>query len=124
MATTVSVAPRDPARPQTTTEDLDGRLVDGVEALRQRIVEAIRFRFQTWMLNRNAGLNYDLIIGHRIPPALAASVLNNVILEEGGDEVTGLTDIHYSLDRSNRVFNYSVRVDTIYGDLPVSQRFG
>ena len=60
-------------------------MVDGVESLRQRIVQALRFRISTWLLDRLAGLDYNLLIGHRISPALAASTLSSAIREEGGD---------------------------------------
>ena len=113
MARTVSVAAPDPNR----TDDLDGRLVDGIEALRQRLVQAIRFRYRTWYLARERGLDYELLIGHQITPDLAASTLNGVIREEGAEEVLGLRDIHFELDRPNRVFSYRVMVDTIYGEL-------
>ena len=121
MARSVSLSPRDPTRPNSTTDDLDDRIVDGIESLRQRIVTAIRFRLREWFLARNQGLDYNLLIGHRISPGLAASVLNALIRREGGSEVTGLTDIQFSLDRPNRIFNYSVRVQTIYGDMNLSQ---
>ena len=120
MARTISVEPRDPQDP-FTTEDLDGRVVDGAEALRQRIVQAIRFRYRTWFLRRNAGLDYDLLIGHRITPSQAASVLNDVVRNEGGDEVTALSNVQYSLDGSVRQFRYAVVVEHIYGDaIPIS----
>ena len=117
MPRTVSVAPPDPNR----TDDLDGQIVDGIEALRQRIVQAIRFRIGTWDFARREGLDYDLLIGHRIPPEIAAAALNATIRKEGRDEVTGLRNVRFSLESSNRVFSYSVTVDTIYGPMQISE---
>ena len=117
MARTISVAQPSPDR----TDDLDGTVVDGIEALRQRIVEAIRFRFGTWMLARNAGLDYGLLIGHQITADLAASTLNEVIRKEGGDEVTRLDNVVYSLDRPSRYFYYAVLVQTVYGPMQISE---
>lgn len=110
---TISVAAQGPGE----TDDLDGAIVEGIEALRQRIVQAIRFRVRTWFLARNRGLDYDLLIGHRITPEIAAATLNNVVREEGGSEVLGLRDNRFSLDRPNRIFSYYVVVDTIYGPM-------
>ena len=105
-------------------DDIDGSVVSDIEALRQRIVQAIRFRIRTWFLNRNSGLDYESIIGHRIEPALAAAAINTVIRNEGGAEVIELRDIEYSLDRETRLFRYSVNVETIYGIMPVTQTIG
>ena len=102
-------------------DDLDSTIVDGIEALQQRIVQAIRFRVGTWFLARNQGLNYSFLIGHRTTPDLAASVLNETIREEGGDEVLELQDVQFSIDSPNREFRYSVNVKTIYGDLQISE---
>ena len=124
MARTISTAPRDPARPSVTTDDLDGLLVDGLEALRQRIVQAIRFRFGTWFLARTDGLDYGRLIGHRIPPALAAAALNDTVREEGGAEIIALHDIQYSLSRDSRVFSYSVHVESIHGPLYIAEDLG
>ena len=119
MARTVSVTQPDP----DSTDDLDGGVVDGIEALRQRIVQAIRFRFGTWFLARNSGLDYNLLIGHRIASSLAAATLNDTIRTEGGDEVLDLLDVTYSID-GNRTFNYAVRVSTVYGDMLINEELG
>ena len=117
MARTVSVTEQQ----TTTTDDLDGAIVDGIESLRQRIVQAIRFRYQTWFLAHNSGLDYNLLIGHMIRPELAAATLSGVIREEGGAEVLALENVHYSLHRPDRIFSYSVLVQTIYGPLEISE---
>ena len=66
MSRTVSVA-FDSA---TGIYDLDGSVVSQLEALRQRVREAVYLRFGEWMLERSAGLDRDLIIGHNINLAL------------------------------------------------------
>ena len=85
------------------------------------MVEAIRFKYQTWFLSRARGLNYDLLIGHQIPPALAAAALSDTIRTEAGDELVALRDVTYSLDRATRVFRYYVIVDSIYGPMTISE---
>ena len=120
MGRTISVEPQGDNLP----DDLDGRIVDGLEALRQRVVEAIRFRFNTWFLARNQGLDYDLLIGHQITPALAAAALNDTIRTEAGDELVALRDLTYSLESATRVFSYYVVVDSIYGSMTISENLG
>ena len=120
MPRTVSVTPPSLA----LTDDIDGGVVDGVESLRQRIVQALRFRISTWYLDRQAGLDYNLLIGHRISPALAASTLSSAIREEGGDEIVSLNNVQFLLDRENRVYRYSVQIDTIYGNMTVDEAIG
>ena len=97
--------------------DLDSTVPSDIEALRQRIVQAIWLQVGEWFIRRNAGLDRDLIIGHQINPALAAQALNDTIRTEGGAEVTGLRDTFYSVDSGRRRLNYRVVVDTIYGEM-------
>lgn len=97
--------------------DLDGSIPTELEALRQRIRQAIWLRLGEWYLNRRRGLNRDLIIGHQINAELAAQALNDVIRTEGGAEVTGLRDTFYEVDRAERRLRYRVVVDTIYGEM-------
>ncbi len=120
MARTVSVE----KIPGADIDDLDGTIVSDIEALRQRIVQAIRMRIRTWFINRNAGLDYDSIIGHRVEPALAAAAINTVVRNEGGNEVIELQDVEYSLESDTRIFRYSANVNTIYGIMPIQQVIG
>lgn len=117
MSRTVSVA-FDSA---TGSYDLDGTVVSQLEALRQRVREAVYLRFGEWILARSAGLDRDLIIGHNINLALAAAAINEVIREEGGDEITGIHDVQYSVTRVSRTFNYSSRVTSIWGEFTMAE---
>ena len=87
MSRTVSVA-FDSA---TGIYDLDGSVVSELEALRQRVREAVYLRFGEWMLERSAGLDRDLIIGHNINLALAAAAINEAIRTEGGRRLSPFT---------------------------------
>ena len=116
---TVSVSPIRPT--EGAPEDLDGRIVDGVESLRQRVVQAFRFRLRRMVHRPAPWLRLcNTIIGHRIPPALAATALANVVRDEGGAEILSLENMQYSLDRGNRTFSWSVLARTIYGPMPLS----
>ena len=46
---TVSVSPTGPT--EGAPEDLDGKIVDGVESLRQRVVQAFKFRLGEWFID-------------------------------------------------------------------------
>ena len=117
MSRTVSVA-FDSA---TGIYDLDGSVVSQLEALRQRVREAVYLRFGEWMLERSAGLDRDLIIGHQINLPLAATAINDVIRTEGGTEIIALHDVQYSSDRVTRTMNYSVRVESIWGEFAMAE---
>ena len=106
--------------PRTRTWDLGGGIPDGLEALRQRVQQAVLLRFGEWFLDRAKGLETSLVIGHQIQPALAAQAINDVIMTEGGAEITALRDTTHSVDRTTRRLNYSVRVESIWGDFDVS----
>ena len=87
-------------------------------------MQAIRFRLGEWILARNDGVDYNLLIGHRISPALAATAISEVIRQEGGAEVRQLRDVRYTHNRADRLFTYAVMVDTIYGPMEISEGVG
>ena len=103
---TISVRPIGPNG--NDPDDIDGTIVDGVVALEQRITQAFRFRLGEWFIARHRGFDFATILGHRIPPALAATALANVVRDEGGAEILSLENMQYSLDRNNRTFSWSV----------------
>ena len=96
-------------------DDIDFRIVDGLASLRQRTVQAIRFRFGTWFLDNRRGLQYDMIMGHGTTLELAASTLTETIRIEGADEITNITDVTVSLNAETREMRYRAVVQTIYG---------
>ena len=104
--------------------DIDGQIVDGIESLRQRIVQAIQFRAGSWYLRRTAGVQYELLLGHRTTPALAAATISETIREEGGNEVTALRRVTFGHDSATRTFRYSAEVDTIYGLMTINEAVG
>lgn len=109
---TVSTAPTD-----NLFDDLDGKIVEGIEALRQRIVQAIRFRYRTWFLDRQKGLDYSRLIGYRTTPELAAATISNAIREEGQAEVESVDNVQFGYNQTDRGFWYSCLVTTIYGPM-------
>ena len=117
MARTLSVAPVDPADPHGA-HDLDDRIVDGLEALRQRIVQRLRFPRGTSPFDLAAGTTN--VTGHRITVPLAARAISDAIRDEGADEVLAVTDVIADLDRPTRQLRYSASVSSIHGPIPIS----
>lgn len=109
MAQTLATAPD----PDTGVEDITGAVVDGIEALRQRVAQRLRFRRGTWVFDPGAGT--PAVVGHEITAPIAQRVITDTIRDEGGDEITDITDVEVSLDPETRVFSYSATVVTIYG---------
>ena len=99
-------------------DDVDNVVVDGIEALRQRIQQRLRFPLGTWDLDTRRGTESTL--GHNMTPALAASALTDAILDEGGDEITGAPEVRSVLDHDTRALSYSATIPTIYGDMVVT----
>ena len=105
--------------PTALGDDLDGSVVDGLESLRQRIKQALLFRLGSWFLDTRRGL--PEVTGTRMTAALAASVITGYIRDEGGDEVTNVTNVDAQLNAATRSLSYSARVHTVYGDLDVTE---
>lgn len=111
MPRTLSTRPVDSTHPELG-DDLDNRVADGLESLRQRIRQRLQFRVGEWTLDTRKGT--ESVLGHGMTPTLAASVISSAIRDEGGDEVTGIVDVEAKLDR-DRVMRYTATVTTIYG---------
>ena len=112
MPRTLSVSPIDGEHPEFG-DDLDNRVADGIESLRQRIQQRLQFRLGEWELDTRRGTRS--VLGFTYTPNLAAAVISAAIREEGAAEVTGLRDVLATLDGETRGFFYDVTVDTIYG---------
>ena len=92
--------------------DLDGRVVDDLESLRQRIEQRLHFPQGSWQLNPELGT--PRLLG-RHTERVAASVITNTILEEGGTEVVAVERVTVRLNHDTRELRYSAQVRTIYG---------
>ena len=108
---TLSASPIAPDRP-ALGDDLDNRVVDGIESLRQRIGQRLRFRVGEWQLDRRQGT--ESVLGFEYTPELAAAVLSGAIRDEGAEEVTGISNVQFNLDADRRLSYYAI-VNTIYG---------
>ena len=111
MPRTLGVAP--PSR--GLADDLTGLLIDGLESLRQRVVQRIRFRRGEWFLNILMGLDYRLLEGFTTTLELATTAITQEVRSEGGPEIIEIHDVVSTLDHETRRFSYSARIETIYG---------
>jgi len=94
--------------------------VSGIEALRQKILQKLRFFQGEWFLNINEGVPYfQQIFARPIDAGLAASIFNNEILEE--EEVTGLKNVSANLDPITREFRYNAIVESVFGIINIAQ---
>ena len=97
--------------------DLDWTVVDGLEAVRQAVVQRLRFWFGTWFLNAARGVPYRTILGSVADTGLAARTITDAIRAVG--DVTEVLDVQFVLDQSSREASYSARVKTVYGEMSV-----
>ena len=99
--------------PDTGINDITGAVVDGIEALRQRIAQRLRFRRGTWVFAPRDGV--PAIIGHDVTVPIASRVVTEAIRVEGGTEIVSIDNVTVNLDPETRIFRYSASVTTIYG---------
>ena len=105
----------------TGTSDLDGRVVDGLDSLRQRVEQALQLRLGEWVINRQRGVPRDLLVGQATTLDIAGATIVSAIREEGGAEVTAVRDVTATLDHATRIMRFSATVDSIYGPMPITE---
>ena len=113
---TLGTRPLNPARPQDGY-DMDNTVVDGLRSLEERIRQRLQFLIGTWDLDTRKGT--ESVLGFGMTPELAASVISAAIRDEGGDEVTDVVDVEARID-ANRTMYYDVTVNTIYGQMALT----
>ena len=102
--------------------DLDGTVVDGLEALRQRVHQALQFFYNTWFLASQRGIRPELVRGHETTVDVAGAAITATIRDEGGDEITGINPPPFvRLNYETRTLTYKATIQTIYGDMEVSE---
>ena len=98
--------------------DIDGRVVDGLESVRQRITQALRFWRGTWFRDQDAGVPWlpDLL-GRPGGLGLITSAITARIATVA--DVTGVEDVDTSFDAATRILSYRARAHTVYGDTDI-----
>lgn len=102
----------------TPTGDLE--VVDGLESVRQRVVERLRFWIGQWFLDVRGGVPYRPEIFQRPTSAgLAAAVVTDQI--RSVEDVTGVHSVVASIDPLSRRMTYTATVATRYGDMQIGE---
>ncbi len=95
-------------------------ILTDLNSLVSKIQQRLRFLFGEWFLNTTVGVTYfQQIFRKPVDPSLIVSVLNSEILKE--PDVQTVTDSSIDFDQSNRIFNYSARVETTFGTTTLSE---
>ena len=92
-------------------------IVDGLESVRQRIIQRLLFWRGEWFLDTNAGVPYREAIFRNFRSAgLAGAVIGEQI--ERVEDVTGTADVEVTIDPDTRSARYDTNsVSTIFGTL-------
>ena len=93
-------------------------VADGLEALRQRVVQRLRLHRGEWFLDQEAGVSWlGDILRRPIPAGLAAQVIAAEIREVEG--VVSVTNVVAELDRTQRRLQFSADVAGDAGTIAV-----
>ena len=93
-------------------------VVDGQEALRQRLVERFQFRESEWYLDVRRGVPYLRDVFRRpVQTGLIKVVLADEDRKE--DDVTAVLGVDVLIEPTTRTATITVRVQTIYGRMEV-----
>ena len=99
-----------------TDGDLDFTLIDGIESLRQRLVQRLLFWRGEWFLDTSQGVPYlPSVLGRQGSLTLLRQVITAYI--EVDDEVTGVRNIEIEFRPTDRRAGYRADVDTIHGTI-------
>jgi hypothetical protein len=94
-------------------------LISGINALRQKMQERLRFFFGEWALDTSAGVPYfESIFPSPINPSLIISIIDDELLKE--PEINRIKGVSFEYDEKNRKMNYSFTAETIYGNIDFS----
>ena len=105
---------------QNQDGDITLEIVDGLESVRQRVTQRLRMFRGEYYLDTRQGVPYiDDILKHNYDEALANRVITDTILSV--QDVTGVTDISLSFVSATRELTYNANVQTIFGNMSISQ---
>lgn len=95
----------------------------GLEDIRQRVIESLRWQLGEWFLNTEGGVPYQSrIFSGATSVGLASSVITEAVLSERG--VTAVTDVEADIEFSTRKMTYRARVHTDFGAFGVEETNG
>lgn len=122
---TRTIAAFDFTDPVSVVEDisLDPRgnlaIADGVEDVRQRALNRLRFWLGEWYMDQTKGVRYiEQVFGRQVEPALAASAITGKLREVEG--VIAVYGVRVEIDPMTRRLSYSARLRTDSGEVEVN----
>jgi hypothetical protein len=93
-------------------------IVDGEDALRQRVKRRLLTFWGEWFLNRKKGVDYfGKVLGVQPQPLIVYAEFRRVILDD--DEVTGIHSLNIDLD--NGVMTVDAEINTAYGLITIAE---
>ena len=106
-----------------TDNDLDNTIVDGIESVRQRITQRVRFWRGTWFLDEADGVPY---LREVLDRPTEIGVAGTVIAEQirGVSDVTSVSQVSTEFDPDTRRLTFRGHVETVYGELDVTEEVG
>ena len=97
---------------------------DGLESLRQRVIEHLKLFRGEYYLDTSRGIPYfDEVFTRPVQPGMVSAVISSGILEKS-PEVTGIKDIRLTFDTPSRSVIFEVTVDTVYGPMDLEGSLG
>ena len=94
--------------------------VDGLESVRQRVVQRLRLHRGEWFLNRDAGMPWHQeMLGHPLSAELSGRIIVDQIL--GVPDVIDVTDIDFRIEPANRRLRLSAVVETRFGSMQIQE---
>ena len=102
-----------------TDSDMEFRTVSGLESLRQRIVQHLRFARGESFFDSRLGVPYlaELLV-RPASESLAAQVISSAITSVAG--VRAVTNVQIRLDKARRILHYSANVTSDLGDQAIA----
>ena len=127
MARTISAFAADDTRAEGQDIRLDARgnleIVDGLEDVRQRVLERLRYWLAQWFLRVEDGVPYRPEIFQRSTSVgLASAVVSDQI--RSVEEVIGVSNVVAEIDPVTRRMTYAARVSTTQGTMEIGETVG
>ena len=98
----------------------DFAVIDGVEAVRQRVIQHLRFTLGEWFLAPDEGVPYfEGLFADHTGVDLAARLISAEV--QGVEDVTSVEVMEAVVDPATRKLRVEFRVGTAYGDVTVAE---
>lgn len=94
-------------------------IIDGIESVRQRVEQRLKFFRGEWFLDTSKGTPWfqDVLI-RPVSAALSAAIITKAI--QSVTDVTSVNNVIAEIDPATRKMSYTARVQTIFGSFTVT----